>query len=172
MKARNVLLAATLSLTLIGLASCGKENQESSQLVPIVDNYTKETTTYSDKAPETTSKIRFHYHRKGDDGSLSDYVKWSIWVWDSGNGGNGDRYQFKTYDDFGVICDVDLASVYASGFTSTKHNRVTVCFRNSKHILNTEFIYRPFYLRPYRILDCITYFTETTGMNCRIVYYK
>ena len=120
MKARNVLLAATLSLTLIGLASCGKENQESSQLVPIVDNYTKETTTYSDKAPETTSKIRFHYHRKGDDGSLSDYVKWSIWVWDSGNGGNGDRYQFKTYDDFGVICDVDLSSVYASGFTSTK----------------------------------------------------
>ena len=123
MRRKNILLTLVLSLTLVGLASCGNKpsssEEQSSQLVPVVDNYTKETTTYSDKPAAATSMVRFHYHRKGDDGSLSDYIKWSIWVWDSGNGGNGDRYQFKTYDDYGVICDVDLSKVYASGFTST-----------------------------------------------------
>ena len=120
MKNGRFLLISALIVAGIGVTGCNNKNQDSSKpLVPVVDNYTKETTTYSDKPAATTSKVRFHYHRKGDDGSLSDYIKWSIWVWDSGNGGNGDRYQFATYDDYGVICDVDLSSVYASGFTST-----------------------------------------------------
>ena len=125
MKNKSVLLIAVLSLVTVGLAGCSNNNSTSQEdvssapLVPVVDNYTRETNTYSDKALATTSMVRFHYHRKGDDGSLSDYIKWSIWVWDSANGGNGDRYQFKTYDDYGVICDVNLADVYASGFTST-----------------------------------------------------
>lgn len=121
MKKRCAFLVTTLALAAFGVVSC--TNQQSSEpeqpLVPIVDNYTKETNIYSDKPLTNTSKVRFHYHRKGDDGSLADYIKWSIWVWDSGNGGNGDRYQFKTYDDFGVICDVDLSKVYANGATST-----------------------------------------------------
>ena len=120
MKNGRFLLISALIVAAFGVTGCNNKNQDSSKpLVPVVDNYTKETTTYSDKPAATTSKVRFHYHRKGDDGSLSDYIKWSIWVWDSGNGGNGDRYQFATYDDYGVICDVDLSSVYASGFTST-----------------------------------------------------
>ena len=107
MKNKSVLLIAVLSLVTVGLAGCNNNQQSQEEvssmpLVPVVDNYTRETNTYSDKALATTSMVRFHYHRKGDDGSLSDYIKWSIWVWDSANGGNGDRYQFKTYDDYGV----------------------------------------------------------------------
>ena len=122
MKKRCAFLVTSLALAAFGVVSCSN-NQQSSEpeqpLVPVVDNYAKETNIYSDKPLANTSKVRFHYHRKGDDGSLADYIKWSIWVWDSGNGGNGDRYQFKTYDDFGVICDVDLDKVYANGATST-----------------------------------------------------
>ena len=116
MKLKNVFFIATLSLVSIGVVSCSSNGGGN---VPIVDNYTKETNVYHNQPLADTSMVRFHYHRKGDDGSLSDYIKWSIWVWDSGNGGNGDRYEFKTYDDFGVICDVKLSSVVASGFTST-----------------------------------------------------
>ena len=123
MKSKKILLTLALTVASMGLFACTNNNKESKSeevsLVPVVDNYTKETNFYSDQPEATTTKIRFHYHRKGDDGSLADYVKWSIWVWDSGNGGNGDRYQFKTYDDYGVICDVDLSKVYASGATST-----------------------------------------------------
>ena len=119
-----------LSLTLAGLTLGGcalfskKEDEkpkeeEPATVVPVVDKYTKETTTYSDKPLATTTKVRFHYHRKGDDGSLSDYVKWTIWIWDTANGGNGARYEFATYDDFGVICDVDLSVASAAGHTTT-----------------------------------------------------
>ena len=119
-----------LSLTLAGLTLGGcslfskKEDEqpkeeEPATVVPVVDKYTKETTTYADKPLATTTKVRFHYHRKGDDGSLSDYVKWTIWIWDTANGGNGARYEFATYDDFGVICDVDLSVASAAGHTTT-----------------------------------------------------
>ena len=122
MKGKSILLIAILSLSM-GMVACNNNDtvssEEQTSLVPVVDNYTKETKTYSNEPLAKTAMVRFHYHRKGDDGSLADYVKWSIWVWDSANGGNGDRYQFKTYDDYGVICDVDLSKVYASGFTST-----------------------------------------------------
>ena len=118
MKNGHFLIIMAMTVASFGVVGCDPKGNDGSS-VPIVDNYTKETTTYSNQPLANTSKVRFHYHRKGDDGSLADYVKWSIWVWDSGNGGNGDRYEFKTYDDFGVICDVDLSKVYASGFTST-----------------------------------------------------
>ena len=123
MKNGRLFLVSALVVAAFGVVSCNKQNTDSNEsekpVVPVVDNYTKETTTYSDKPSSATNMVRFHYHRKGDDGSLADYVKWSIWVWDSGNGGEGARYQFKTYDDFGVICDVDLSKVYANGTTST-----------------------------------------------------
>ena len=84
-----------------------------------VDNYTKETETYKDKPEATTTKVRFHYRRKDDDGSLSSYVKWQIWSWDTANGGNGAWYEFTKYDDYGVICDITLADVAKDGnFTS------------------------------------------------------
>ena len=123
MKKRKLI---ALSLTLAGLclSGCGNKTPEpdpepDAPVVPVVDKYTKETTTYDDKPLATTTKVRFHYHRKGDDGSLASYVKWSLWIWDTANGGNGDRYEFKTYDDFGVICDVDLSKAAAQGHTTT-----------------------------------------------------
>ena len=123
---KKLIFALALSLATTALIGCNKQGssdskeETSSQLVPVVDKYTKESNFYSDKPLEATNKVRFHYHRKGDDGSLADYVKWSIWIWDCANGGNGDRYEFATYDDFGVICDVDLSKVIATGFTTTK----------------------------------------------------
>ena len=97
MKKRCALLVSALAIAAFGVTSCSPKEEQSEQsekpVVPVVDNYTKETTTYSDKAAAPTNMIRFHYHRKGDDGSLVDYIKWSIWVWDSGNGGNGDQPQ-------------------------------------------------------------------------------
>ena len=118
MKKSILLPILALSLSTVGIIGCGSSSDGGGGPA-IVDNYTKETEYYADKPEATTTKVRVHYHRKDDDGSLYSYVKWSLWVWDTGNGGNGDRYQFKTYDDFGVICDLDLATVAAEGYTTT-----------------------------------------------------
>ena len=60
---------------------------------------------------KATEAVRFHYHRKNDDGSRNVYRKWQIWAWDITNGGNGGAHTFDHYDDYGVYVDVDLNEV-------------------------------------------------------------
>ena len=73
MKKSCFLLIPVLAFASFGVVSCGNNNNSSKEsekpVVPVVDNYTKETTTYSDKPAANTSMVRFHYHRTGDDGS-------------------------------------------------------------------------------------------------------
>ena len=60
---------------------------------------------------KATEAVRFHYHRKNDDGSRNVYRKWQIWAWDITNGGNGGAHTFDHYDEYGVYVDVDLNEV-------------------------------------------------------------
>ena len=62
---------------------------------------------------KTTEAVRFHYHRKNDDGSRNVYRKWQIWAWDITNGGNGGAHTFDHYDDYGVYVDINLEEVGA-----------------------------------------------------------
>lgn len=139
MKTKSVLPVLALALSTIAVVGCGNTPADSGPKV--VDDFKKETTDYSKMAEAATTKIRFHYHRKGDDGSLYSYVKWSLWVWDSANGADGSRYNFKTYDSYGVICDIDLTTVAAAGYTTTAQIGFIVSTENwSKDIDSNRYI--------------------------------
>lgn len=131
-----------LAFSTFSIVGCNKKTEKKEQPGPdIVDNYTRETVTYTDKPAAPTTMVRFHYHRKDDDGSLYSYIKWSLWCWDTYNGGNGDRYQFRTYDDYGVICDLPLATVAAEGYSTTQQIGFIVSTENwSKDIDSDRYI--------------------------------
>lgn len=139
MKTKSVLPVLALALSTIAVVGCGNTPADSGPKV--VDDFKKETTDYSKMAEAATTKVRFHYHRKGDDGSLYSYVKWSLWVWDSANGADGSRHNFKTYDSYGVICDIDLTTVAAAGYTTTAQIGFIVSTENwSKDIDSNRYI--------------------------------
>ncbi len=110
-----------LSLTLLlgCIVGCGGETSSpstssnqpvstSSSNAQAKNKYEHDTTDYSSLEMAPTTKVRFHYHRADQDENYTVYNEWSLWVWGTGDGA---RYQFTHYDDFGVFGDVELSKV-------------------------------------------------------------
>ena len=99
-----------VSLISVSLFSCGNKKTAS-----IVEGLEKDTTDYGSLKDEETKLVRFHYKRKDASEDYGTYLNWNMWSWDAGNKLNGYRYDYKMYDDFGAICDIDLSKVNPSG---------------------------------------------------------
>ncbi len=102
---------AFLALFAVLLPGCNKQNPASSK-TPEVTLFEKgDNNAHLNEEEKATDAIRFHYHRKNDDGSRNVYRKWQIWAWDITNGGNGSAHTFTHYDDYGVYVDINLHEI-------------------------------------------------------------
>ncbi len=118
----------SISLLLGCIVGCGGSESSYSSKTPTSNNsnssqtktqniYEYDNTDYSKLEMAPTTKIRFHYHRADQDENLTVYNEWSLWVWGDGEGA---RYKFTHYDDFGVFGDVELSKV-GSDVTKVGH---------------------------------------------------
>ena len=108
---KSRILFAFMALFAVLLVGC-KSNNESSSKAPEITLFEKgDDNAHLKEEEKATDAIRFHYHRKNDDGSRSVYRKWQIWAWDITNGGNGSAHTFTHYDDYGVYVDINLKEI-------------------------------------------------------------
>ena len=99
-----------MALFAILIPGCKSNNNNSK--APEITLFEKgDNNAHLQEAEKETEAIRFHYHRKNDDGSRSVYRKWQIWAWDITNGGNGSAHTFTHYDDYGVYVDINLSDI-------------------------------------------------------------
>ena len=121
-----------IPVVLFTLASCGGNPQDKDYLmnntlgddeqeVPLghpsnVTDFTKDDTDYTHRTGDvkTTDMIRIFYRKVDFTANYASYVGWRVWAWDSGNGGNGNWYEFTKYNDYGVICDIPVTEVAAN----------------------------------------------------------
>lgn len=126
MKKRNILFL--IPFLVLGSA-CGEQPNSSSEnfvddygpdeeggtLVPPTDvysKYEKGNQNHESESKRETATLRIHYRRNDDSkNNRQVYDPWNIWAWDAGNGGNGDKYDFTHYDDYGVYVDIDLSVI-------------------------------------------------------------
>ena len=118
MKFRGLIVSTLSVLMSLSLASCGGNNNDSSEdtgLVPptsVVSEYTYDDTDISTLPVKAVDTIRFHYHRTDDtDNDRAAYSGWGIWAWDLTNGGNGEFYKFDKADIYGVYVDVPATAI-------------------------------------------------------------
>ena len=105
-----VVFLALASLLIPGCKS--NESGSNSGKTPEITLFEKgDDNAHLNEPEKATEAVRFHYHRKNDDGSRNVYRKWQIWAWDITNGGNGGAHTFTHYDDYGVYVDIDLNEV-------------------------------------------------------------
>ncbi len=107
---RSKIFIAFMALFAILIPGC-KSNNNSSKAPEITLFEKGDNNAHLQEAEKETEAIRFHYHRKNDDGSRSVYRKWQIWAWDITNGGNGSAHTFTHYDDYGVYVDINLSDI-------------------------------------------------------------
>lgn len=113
---KSKFLIAFMALFAILLPGCNSNNNDNSSnetsLAPEITLFEKgDDNAHLKEEEKSTETIRFHYHRKNDDGTRSVYRKWQIWAWDITNGGNGSAHTFTHYDNYGVYVDVKLNEV-------------------------------------------------------------
>ena len=87
-----------------------------------VTSFVEDPTNYINRTgnQQNTETIRILYRKLEFNRDYSNYVGWRIWAWDSGNGGNGNWYEFTKYNDYGVICDIPVSEVAANGTSISK----------------------------------------------------
>ena len=108
-----VLAAALLALLIPSCKPTSESVSENNSSEPVaVTLFEKgDGNAHINEEEKAVESVRFHYHRKNDDGSRSVYRKWQIWAWDITNGGNGSAHTFTHYDDYGVYVDINLNQI-------------------------------------------------------------
>ena len=99
---KSKILIAFMALFAILLPGCKSNNNSNNKPAEITLFEKGDNNAHLQEEEKATDAIRFHYHRKNDDGTRSVYRKWQIWAWDITNGGNGSAHTFTHYDDYGV----------------------------------------------------------------------
>ena len=111
---KGKIFIACLALLAILLPGCKPNSGSNNGKTPEITLFEKgDDNAHLNEEEKTTEAVRFHYHRKNDDGSRTVYRKWQIWAWDISNGGNGGAHTFDHYDDYGVYVDINLNEVGA-----------------------------------------------------------
>ncbi len=108
-KGKIFLVFMALFGVLLGACSSGGNTNSSTPEITLFEK--GDGNAHLAEEEKETEAIRFHYHRKNDDGSRSVYRKWQIWAWDITNGGNGSAHTFTHYDDYGVYVDINLSEI-------------------------------------------------------------
>lgn len=108
-KGKIFLVFMALFGVLLGACSSGGNTNSSTSEITLFEK--GDNNAHLAEEEKETEAIRFHYHRKNDDGSRSVYRKWQIWAWDITNGGNGSAHTFTHYDDYGVYVDINLSEI-------------------------------------------------------------
>lgn len=108
-KGKIFLVFMALFGVLLGACSSGSNTNSSTSEITLFEK--GDNNAHLAEEEKETEAIRFHYHRKNDDGSRSVYRKWQIWAWDITNGGNGSAHTFTHYDDYGVYVDINLSEI-------------------------------------------------------------
>ena len=108
-KGKIFLVFMALFGVLLGACSSGGNTNSSTPEITLFEK--GDNNAHLAEEEKETEAIRFHYHRKNDDGSRSVYRKWQIWAWDITNGGNGSAHTFTHYDDYGVYVDINLSEI-------------------------------------------------------------
>ena len=108
-KGKVFLVFMALFGVLLGACSSGGNTNSSTSEITLFEK--GDNNAHLAEEEKETEAIRFHYHRKNDDGSRSVYRKWQIWAWDITNGGNGSAHTFTHYDDYGVYVDINLSEI-------------------------------------------------------------
>ena len=108
---KSKILIAFMALFAVLLPGCKSNNNPSSKQAEITLFEKGDNNAHLQEEEKATDAIRFHYHRKNDDGTRSVYRKWQIWAWDITNGGNGSAHTFTHYDDYGVYVDINLNEI-------------------------------------------------------------
>ena len=121
---KTLLLSAAALLSIVALASCGEEKPNSNQeqstsasnayATPEECGFTRANDNSLTEPEAATTAVKFHF-TKGQD--YSEYTKLFVYVWDSENGLGGEFYPFTEYDDYGVICTVNLSAVNPNATT-------------------------------------------------------
>ena len=109
---KGKLFLVFMALFAVLLPGCKSNGGNASSNTPEVTLFEKgDDNAHLSEEEKATDAIRFHYHRKNDDGSRNVYRKWQIWAWDITNGGNGSAHTFTHYDDYGVYVDINLNEI-------------------------------------------------------------
>ena len=108
---KSKILIAFMALFAILLPGCKSNNNSNNKPAEITLFEKGDNNAHLQEEEKATDAIRFHYHRKNDDGTRSVYRKWQIWAWDITNGGNGSAHTFTHYDDYGVYVDINLNEI-------------------------------------------------------------
>lgn len=102
-----------LALVSFSFTAC-QQHEPEPEPITVVSNFAPGDNSHQSLPESALTAVRFHYHRKRDDGSYKVYQKWQIWAWDLTHNAGGAAFTFDHYDDYGVYVDIDPTRVETS----------------------------------------------------------